>query len=204
MAKTSELDAVNDVLEAISASPISSLAAIPMIEGRAALNRLRQVSAEIQLEGWYFNTNYDFELPVSTDGEVVLPDNTLSVDVVPGRGRHNQVTDRDGKLFDLETNSFDFSDSQSVRVDIVLELPWEHLQEAARRAIVTRAARRFAQRWLGDPNIAQYTAEDERLAYVELKKQDSRQADRRLVHPQRGIHSTGRSTGRRLVISRNR
>lgn len=201
MAKTSELEAVNDVLEAISQAPLSSLAAIPTIDGRQALNRLRQVSTEIQAKGWYFNTNYDFELPVSLNGEVILPAATLYVDIVPSGIGCGAATERNGKLFNVETNSFDFGDYTVVRVDLVQELPWDHLQEVARRAIVTRAARRFAQRKLGDPNLAQYTADDERLAHIELRKHDNKQADRKMVQPHRSIHSTGRATGRRTVIS---
>lgn len=199
MAKTTELEAVNEVLEAIGHAPISSLAAIPNIDGRSALNRLRQVSTEIQARRWYFNTNHSLELAVDVNGEVPLPADTLYVDTVGGSYADHLVTERDGKLYDLESNSFDFGDVTSVCVDLTVELPWDDLQEVARRAIVTRAARRFAERKLGDPNLATYTARDERLAMADLRRHDNQQADRRVVKSNRRIRALGRSTGLRTI-----
>jgi hypothetical protein len=198
------LEAVNEVLEAIGHAPIASLTNIPNADSQSALNRLRQISGEVQAEGWFFNTNFDYQLPVDSNGTVPLPEAALTVDTVGRSYNDYDVTDRDGKLYDLQRNTFQFPLTAVIKVDMVLELPWTHLQEMARRYIVAKTARRYAESKLGDPNRSQFTRSDEGMARSHLKSVDNRQADRRVVRSARRIYELhSRSTGNRTVSARS-
>ena len=75
-----------------------------------ALNTLREVSREIQSEGWSFNKEYDYPLTPDSNDEVVIPNNMLQVDL---NSTYTQNMDRDavnreGKLYDKTAHSFVF------------------------------------------------------------------------------------------------
>ncbi len=46
-----------------------------------ALNTLREVSREVQSEGWTYNKEFDYELTPDSNDEIVIPDNMLQVDL---------------------------------------------------------------------------------------------------------------------------
>ena len=80
---TTELEAVNAMLATIGEIPISSIEGGTHADVMIALGTLRQVSREVQLMGWYFNIEYNYDLPPDLDGRIILPSNIISVDVEP-------------------------------------------------------------------------------------------------------------------------
>jgi hypothetical protein len=138
MQPTSELEAVNVLLDAIGSAPINTLVPPIGVDALKAQNKLNWVSRVVQGEGWQFNSERDYPIARNDDDEIVVPQNTLRV------GVHRLVGDvaqRGLRLYDRAKHSFQFS--ADIKVNLVLLLPFEELPEFARLYITIRAAREF-------------------------------------------------------------
>ncbi|MCQ4158760.1 hypothetical protein NON00_02310 [Roseomonas sp. GC11] len=174
---TSLLDAVNTVIRATGEAPVVSI--LPTDEQlppniAAALNLIEEVRKEMQVRGWWFNRERDYPLQRTTDGEYTLPANTSRIDV--SEGQSVRVTQRGTKLYNLDTHSFIFTETD-LKVDLVLELPWDDLPEVARQYIAIVAARRFQARYLSSPNLDGFTQVDEMRALVNLQNAEAEEGN---------------------------
>src|SRR5690606_10721927 len=106
-------------------------------------------------------------VPTAFDKEIILPGNCLRVDTV-GFDKGVDVAQRGNRLYDRQKHTYKFD--KSLTVDMVVLLPFEELPEAARYYIAVRAARVFQARSVGSESLYQFTAQDEQLALVDLKK----------------------------------
>lgn len=151
---TTELEAVNMMLASIGESPIATLND-GFVDADLARNYLAQVSKATQLQGWAFNTLYNYTLTPDNDGYINLPQNTLKV-VVPGERRYTQ---RGSKLYDNESHTDVFT--SSVIVNLVIALEFSQLSEALRQYLYTAAGRRFQDNMAAEPSIHSISKEDE-------------------------------------------
>ena len=161
-APTTELEAVNLMLESTGEPPVNSIEDTEGTEAALAVRILTESSRRIQQEGCSFNTA-TLRLLRNQEGEVLLPENTLKVTPMLPR-----YVERGRKLFDRESGSFLIG--EPVYADVVLFLGFEDLPEAARYYIAVTAARRFASRVLGSTELVSLTERDEaeaRLAFRE-------------------------------------
>ncbi len=154
MTPTTELEAVNMMLASIGESPIATLND-GFVDADLARNYLDQISKATQLQGWAFNTLYDYTLTPDNDGYINLPQNTLKV-VVPGERRYTQ---RGSKMYDNEAHTDVFS--SSLTVNLVIGLEFDQLSEALRQYLYTAAGRRFQDNMAAEPSIHSISKEDE-------------------------------------------
>lgn len=165
---TTELEAVNLLLDVIGEAPISNLensAVVDAVKARAALS---EVSRATQQKGWHFNTEIDYELvPTVYEKEIILPGNCLRVDTTKAQ-RDFDVVQRGNRLYDRKNHTYKFD--RSLKVDMVILLPFEELPEVARYYISIRAARVFQARTVGSEALYQFNAQDEILALNDLKR----------------------------------
>lgn len=163
---TTELEAVNALLEHIGEAPVASLTDLALDAG-SALNTLRRVSREVQGKGWHWNTTYR-KLTADGNGEFILPTNTITVDTV-GTSYQINVTQRGGKLYDRRpfknTTVFDETELQ---VKLVELLDFTDLPEPARQYIYIRAARQFQEFNLGAQSISAFSQDDEMHAQASV------------------------------------
>ncbi|WGD31655.1 hypothetical protein AncyloWKF20_07505 [Ancylobacter sp. WKF20] len=166
---TTELEAVNILLNTIGESPVNSLQNSAHVDASTARRTLAEVNRAIQTEGWHWNTETDYPLqPRMEDGNVLLPANTMRCSVKePGR----DIVQRGNRLYDRRAHSFTFA--SAVKADLVLLLEFEDLPQAARELCVIRAARIFQQRVLGDGELYQFTVRDELKARADLLEAES-------------------------------
>lgn len=149
MNATSYLQAINQMLSMIGASPVSSLTGSTSADAAIAQDILTEISREIQAVGWHFNTEYEVELtPNSDTGHVELAPNTLKVDVEPVHADGLDCVQRGLKLYDRKAHTFVFS--SSLKATVVYALDWDSLPQPARHYIATRAGRVFCDRMLGE------------------------------------------------------
>lgn len=190
MALTTELESVNQMLGHIGEAPINSIsneAALP-ISASTALVVLREVSKEVQTEEWHFNTVTDYE-PVKEDtGKLRLPDNTLFVDATDTR---NDVVQRGLYLYNRKDRTDVFT--ETIKVDLTVQLDWDELTEVARRYITLRASRLFQGRMVGSTELQSLIALDEMQARARLLELDSQSSDRTIfdsedVYRRIGVH----------------
>jgi len=179
MALTSKLEAVNTMIGVIGESPINSISGSSLpVSVVTALNVLDEVSIEVQSEGWHYNTEHIYPLVRNTSNKFSLPSNTLKIDVPIDKYNDIDIVQRGGTLYDRKNHTDVFS--ADLDVSITFELIFEELPQQFRNYITIRAARKFANRFLGSPEIESFTLRDEINAKATAIDSDSENADRNI------------------------
>lgn len=183
-AALTELQAINQMLAAVGQIPVTSIDVDanqnPTNPDVAmAMETLRQVSKEVQAEGWDFNKEYNVKItPVlnstSKDNEIVIPTNVLQMDLCRDHWQ-NRGTDsvrRGGKLYNKTNHTYNWEGDQYV--DIMYLFEWDDLPAAIVNYIVNRACAVFAQRVVGSTDLytmLQGQAEQARTFALEYETQ---------------------------------
>ncbi|MCX4024752.1 hypothetical protein [Spartinivicinus marinus] len=153
------LSAVNEMLQSIGESPVTSLGS-GFLEAATALDLLDKQNEKIQAIGYPFNTEKNFRLARDIDGIIHLPDNTLKV--CGPLIDNGYVKQRGRKLYNSKEQSFTFS--ASVVVNLVLKIPFDELTVTTRNYITLKAARIFQDRIIGANDLHGYQKQDEEEA----------------------------------------
>lgn len=191
---SSRLQAVNTILRAVGETPVSSLETESGVDVEMAEATLDQVNREVQNIGWEFNSGLTTFSPDSS-GKIQLPATVLRFSS-PGRGvgggaNHpgagTRLVTRSGYLYNRtdETDTF----ASPVTLEVVEYVDWSDLPEAARTYITLKAARRYADRTLGDAALSQYTRQDEQEAAFAVRKEETATGNRRIfdTHTEVGV-----------------
>lgn len=135
------LGAVNELLQAIGSTSVTSLQAADMSEEAAdALSMINTTALEVQSMGWHFNTEEGFPVDPGTDGSITVPNNAVSVKV-NARSRNKDLAQRGLRLYDRKNRTFDIGDT--VYLDMVLLFEFSEIPTPIRWFIVARAGFRF-------------------------------------------------------------
>ena len=193
---TTELQAVNIMLSVIGEAPVNTITGTNSVDVSVAKNILDETSMSVQSIGWNFNTHINHTtLALDSDNKVPLPANCVKADANQAYRNYN-YTIRNGFLYDMEKHTDVFT-SAPASVDLVLVQQFEHLPEYARRYITTKAARRFASRFIGDKEITALIGQDENEALVAFHQADSQEADINILNGDANTFSIINRTTRR-------
>lgn len=143
-----------------------------------ALNTLREVSREVQSEGWSFNKEYDYPITPDASNQVVIANNILQIDL---NKSYTQNMDRDsinreGKLYDKTAHSFTWTDA-TLYVDVIWYFDWPSIPTVIQAYIVARAAAIVSSRIIGDPNQYQMLIQKEAIAKSTALEYECNQGD---------------------------
>ena len=143
-----------------------------------ALNTLREVSREVQAEGWSFNKEYDYPITPDNNDEINIPSNVLQMDLNTTRtvNLNRDSVNRGGKLYDRMAHSYKWTD-ETVYVDILWELDWGSIPEPVQAFITARAASIVSSRIIGDPNQYQMLQQKEAFARAMAPDYETSQGD---------------------------
>ena len=169
-----ELEAVNLILASADMMPVTQLTPTTTAEATLAKQQLDSCKQEILNEGWFWNTEYEFELAADDTGVVYIdsvnartgPDYTTSPgppDYVIMRFDCNDSPSyivRGDRLYDREDKS-DNQFSRSVKGTAVFDLDWEKLPFEAINYIAKKAARRFHEYHVGSSDALRSLIQDE-------------------------------------------
>lgn len=179
---TSELQAVNVLLEAISQVPVTSLLDEDVnTDANVARKRLYESSRTIQSDGWHFNQEIGFIIDPATDGSITLPSNTLRVVrwYFSGLGGDEKdLVHRGARLYDRIGHTFNIG--VSVKVDLTVLLPFDELVEAFRWYVTVAACRRFVAGRLHSATSYQFTRQEELDAMRAAEQADAETDERTL------------------------
>ena len=177
MALTTKLEAVNTMLGVIGESPVNTISGSSLpVSVVMALNVLDEVSREVQSEGWHFNTEFEYPLVRNSSNQFSLPTNTLKIDTPIDKYTDIDVVQRGTSLYDRKNHTDVFD--EDLEVTITFELAFEDLPQQFRTYVNIKAARKFANRFLGSPEIESFTLRDEINAKATAVDSDSENADR--------------------------
>ena len=172
---TSELQAVNYVLNEIKEAPIASLEESPIPEEASlALDRIRQITREVQKRGWLFNREQDKTLLRQPDGTITIPEDVIDIFFDRTKGEPVPVL-RGNRLWDPKNNTYVFTDDIR-EVYLIRELVWEALPEVVREYAMKRAGREMATIYLGSQTATQATAFPEKQAWDDLLEKEQENA----------------------------
>lgn len=141
LGSASELQAVNELLAAIGEDPVENLEELPP-SGNVALVTLRGTARDLQEEGYWFNSEDDYLLTPNGDGEILIPQNILSLD-----GTDLDVIQRGTRLYNRESKTFTFD--SAVSCSVILHLEWDELPSVVRRYITALAVEKFVDGFPG-------------------------------------------------------
>lgn len=176
---TTELEAVNSMLEAIGEMPVSSLTDSGNTDAAIAYRRLHAVNRKVQTRGLHCNTEEHYPLTRGQDGRITVPANALRVDCT---GNDKDVVVRGGYLYDRYNHTYVFT--ADIEVDITFFLPFTDLPEAVRSYVFIKASREFQQKVLGSPDLDSFNEQEEVMAWAELFRTEMMNADASVLdHP---------------------
>jgi len=178
--KTTELEALNSILSAAGELPVTSLADTSA-DAVLANDKLDEANREIQSRGWFWNTRIKEYTPAA--GVITIADDILRVDGENYGGLLMQVTVRGGKLYNMISGLDNDWGSDTLNLKVVELLAWADLPEAARQAILRKAARIFVEQHVSDPNLVQIATINERFAYALLEKDEIDTSNSRVFGP---------------------
>jgi hypothetical protein len=171
---TTELEAVNTMLNTIGEAPVNTLVNMTSVDALAALSVLKNVNRGVQVEGWFFNSEYDYPLVPDLDGNLPLPTNLMSVDSTNESSSYDLIQ-RGSRAYDRKNHTYTFT--ETVKCDLILLLAFEEIPEAARNYITLRASRILQDRLLGSDSLHTMNREDEYQALTSLRLIESQNAD---------------------------
>ncbi len=147
-----KLNAINQMLSCISQTPLSTLEGNKTARTVMALNILDAETENIQLDDWYFNTEYDYTLHPDENGEIYLPIDTLKVVVM---NESDEYTQRGLRLYNKTKHTFFINHSLSVIR--TYKLSFDELPPAAQKYITMNAANKFVAKVSGSQDAYAFT-----------------------------------------------
>ncbi|ARB10955.1 tail tubular protein A [Pectobacterium phage POP72] len=147
---STKLDAVNLCMRSIGIAGVDSMDSGDL-DAEDASKIIDVVSTRIQYNrggGWWFNREPNWIITPDTNGEVSLPNNTLSVlQCYAFNDRKVPMTIRAGKLYSTWNHTFDMRShvnrDGAIRLTLAVMLPFEHLPPSAMQAIAYQSAAEF-------------------------------------------------------------
>jgi hypothetical protein len=181
------LDAVNTILQNIGEAPVNTLSGNLPVDASVALTTLKEISRQIQAQGWHWNTEYRIMTPDSS-AEIVFGTDIVSADTY-GTSQDIDVILRGRKLFDRRENKNTTAFTDNIKVVVIKLLSFEDLPESARTFITIRASRVYQERNLGAPAISSFNAKDEAFAYGNLRRDEINSADHNMLTDSHSVNS---------------
>lgn len=180
------LKAVNLCLYSTGYSPVESESTGDLDAADAILvvSRIAQTLQYNSGKGWWFNREPDWRMtPDSSNGQITLPNNTLAAwQSVKYNDLKRNIAVRGRLLYDLTHHTYDMSQCVNnegfINMEIVTNLPFEHLPVSVRATVAYQAvvefmvAKEFDQNkiqiWMQRASQMQTAMEQESTAQISL------------------------------------
>ena len=180
-----ELPAVNEILASVGQAPVTTLDQTNP-DVAIAYDTLTNVSREVQAEGWTFNTEEFYELTPDGNGEIVIANNILQLDLHDEKDNQYETVRRNGKLYEKINHTYDWSTWDKVACDIVWFFDWVDLPRPIQDYIVARAAAIVSSRIVGDAQQYQILSQKEQWNRAQAMEYECNQGDYTFFGHQRG------------------
>lgn len=159
-----ELEIVNAMIVAVRGTPVTST------DNRhpvcvAAVSALAGLSRKMQARGWWFNRNKGMVLSPNLAGNIILPDETLSIKIRDSNQRH--LVKRGNRLYDPLNNTYTISGT--VTLDIIIQLSIEDLPPSAQEYLSDLAVCRFFTDRDGDVNLVKVYQGNMATSYAAMR-----------------------------------
>ena len=170
-----ELPAVNQILQSCGQAPVTTLDQTNP-DVAIAYQTLLEVSREVQAEGWTFNKEGHYEMSPDNNGEILIANNILQIDLTKNAANATKdVIRRSGKLYDKAKHTYKFT--SAVLCDITWLFDWVDIPKPIADFITNRAASTVSSRIVGDGNQYQMLQQKEAFARAMAMEYECNQED---------------------------
>ena len=139
---------------------------------------LKEVTKDVQNEGWVWNRENHYPLHADEDGIIAIPGNMLRLDIHDGQTyRTTDVVRRDGKLYDKMNHTYEFKTDTTIYCDILWCIAFEDMPSAFQRYVTLRASGRAATQMVTNPTLVQLLATQEAQARGVCMEYECNQGD---------------------------
>ena len=183
-----ELPAINEILASVGQASVTTLDQTNP-DVAIAYDTLLNVSREVQAEGWTFNTEEYYPMTPDANGEIVIPNNMLQIDLHDEKDNQYETVRRSGKLYEKINHTYDWTTLtgwDTVRCNIVWFFDWVDLPRPVQDYIVARAAAIVSSRIVGDPQQYQILQTKEVQSRANAMEYETRQGDYTFFGHKRG------------------
>ena len=174
-AVSTELDAVNQILSSVGQAPVTTLD-MQNPEVYTTLQTLREVSRNLQAEGWVFNTERRVKFVPRADKTIALEFDILQIDA--SRDMHRDTYNLIQKkrlLYDKYNHTNEFT--EDIYCDVVYYYDFNDLPYAFQAHIQAKAARQIALKLVGDQELVRLLSIDEELTKQAMMEYETQQGD---------------------------
>lgn len=175
---STELEAINEMLDAIQASQVTSIDTT-ILEVDLAQKLLHKVVHHIQLRGWSWNTEYKAELTPDGSNLIALASNVIAANCPWYWNSGLIIVERERSLYNVTDNTFEFTDN--VFANLSFHYEFTDLPSYARHYAFIRAGRIFIQRMVGQTDFIGFQLEDEREAERWMREAENEQAQHNVL-----------------------
>tara|TARA_Y100001951_G_scaffold6467_1_gene4019 strand:+ start:452 stop:1078 length:627 start_codon:yes stop_codon:yes gene_type:complete len=185
---TEELPAVNEILASVGQAPVTTLDQTNP-DVAIAYDTLLNVSREVQSEGWTFNTEEFYPMTPDNNGEIVIPNNVLQIDLHDEKDNSYESVRRNGKLYEKINHTYDWTTLTGwteVNCNIVWFFDWVDLPRPIQDYIVARAAAVVSSRIVGDGQQHQILVQKELWNRAQAMEYECNQGDYTFFGHKRG------------------
>lgn len=141
-----ELEAVNEILEVVGESPVSSLDAQGDVDVANARRLLASENKRVQSKGWTFNIEESVSLAPDIYSGIIKYDASY-LSMLEANNRTTYIN-RNGRVWDTTSRTDRFTDS--ILVNLIVARKLDEMPYAVRNLIVLSAAKRFNAAYFGD------------------------------------------------------
>lgn len=159
-ARTTVLDAVNQMLSCIGGAAVTTLDTDnPEVFTAKAI--LEETTRNVLAEGWNFNTELEYPFPRETTNEINVPPNLISFTLSFYKHGADRmlVVERQGKFYNKEKHTYVFD--ENLYCDVVWAFDFEDCPQPYREYITARASRIYASRLVTSGDLVDLIAADE-------------------------------------------
>ena len=185
---TEELPAVNEILASVGQAPVTTLDQTNP-DVAIAYDTLLNVSREVQAEGWTFNTEEYYPMTPDANGEIIIANNILQIDLHDEKDNQYETVRRSGKLYEKINHTYDWTTLTGwteVRCNIVWFFDWVDLPRPIQDYIVARSASIVSSRIVGDPQQYQILTQKELWNRAQAMEYECNQGDYTFFGHKRG------------------
>ena len=183
-----ELPAINEILASVGQAPVTTLDQTNP-DVAIAYDTLLNVSREVQAEGWTFNTEEYYPMTPDANGEIVIANNILQIDLHDEKDNQYESVRRSGKLYEKINHTYDWTTLtgwDTVRCNIVWFFDWVDLPRPVQDYIVARTATIVSSRIIGDPGQYQVLQQKEMYNRAQAMEYECNQGDYTFFGHKRG------------------
>ena len=184
-----KLEAINTMLGHINQSPITTLNGNKTARILMAENLLESQTKAVQMLSYDFNRIENYPLYPNEDEEIILPANTLKVDICKSYLDESRYVQWGNRLYNKTFNTYKIG--KYLEGNIIIQLEFEDLPEPVKLYVVMTASNKFVSQIKDDRNKIAYTEQEVFEAKQTLDEYEAECGDYNILN----IYNTKRYLG---------